>query len=94
MRDENFFDSDQIILTSASSKTALSLAFLLKKNKVLDQKKVIGITSKNNINFLLNIGFYDKVISYDSLESERNKSKVIVIDFAGNSDYLKKFISQ
>ena len=74
MRDENFFDSNQIILTSASSKTALSLAFLLKKNKVLDQKKVIGITSKNNINFLLNIGFYDKVISYDSLESERNKS--------------------
>ena len=39
LRDENFFDSDQIILTSASSKTALSLAFLLKKNKVLDQKK-------------------------------------------------------
>ena len=90
LRDENFFDSDQIILTSASSKTALSLAFLLKKNKVLDQKKVIGITSENNIDFLLNIGFYDKVISYDSLESERNKSKVIVIDFAGNSDYLKK----
>ena len=67
LRDENFFDSDQIILTSASSKTALSLAFLLKKNKVLDQKKVIGITSENNINFLMNIGFYDKVISYDSL---------------------------
>ena len=39
LKDENFFDSDQIILTSASSKTALSLAFLLKKNKALDQKQ-------------------------------------------------------
>jgi len=90
LKDENFFDSDQIILTSASSKTALSLAFLLKKNKALDQKQIIGITSKKNINFLLNIGFYDTVIAYDSLEMELNKSKLIVVDFAGNSDYLEK----
>ena len=45
---------------------------------------------KKNINFLLKIGFYDTVIAYDSFEMELNKSKLIVIDFAGNSDYLIK----
>ena len=39
LKDEKFFECDQIILTSASSKTALSLAFLLSKNKLEDKKK-------------------------------------------------------
>ena len=90
LKDEKFFECDQIILTSASSKTALSLAFLLSKNKLEDKKKIIGITSDKNIKFLLNIGFYDTVIAYDSLEMELNLSKLIVVDFAGNSDYLEK----
>jgi hypothetical protein len=90
LKDEKFFECDQIILTSASSKTALSLAFLLSKNKLEDKKKIIGITSDKNIKFLSKIKFYDTVLSYDNAEEKLNTSKSIIVDFAGNSDYLKK----
>lgn len=90
LQDENFFDCDQIILTSASSKTALSLAFLLSKYKSKDKKKIIAITSEKNMQFVSEIKFYDTVLSYDNAEEKLNKSKSVIVDFAGNSDYLKK----
>ena len=90
LKDENFFESDQIILTSASSKTALSLAFLLSKYKSKDKKKIIAITSEKNTKFLSKIKLYDTVLSYDNAEENLNTSKSVIVDFAGNSDYLKK----
>ena len=89
-QDEKFFDCDQIILTSASSKTALSLAFLLSKYKSKDKKKIIAITSEKNMQFVSEIKFYDIVLSYDNAEENLKRSKSVIVDFAGNSDYLKK----
>ena len=90
LQDEKFFDCDQIILTSASSKTALSLAFLLSKYKSKDNKKIIAITSEKNMQFVSEIKFYDIVLSYDNAEENLKRSKSVIVDFAGNSDYLKK----
>ena len=90
LKDEIFFESDQIILTSASSKTSLSLAFLLSKYKSEDNKKIIAITSEKNIQFISEIKFYDTVLSYDNAEENIKRSKSVIVDFAGNSDYLKK----
>jgi len=90
LQDEKFFDCDQIILTSASSKTALSLAFLLSKYKLKDNKKIIAITSEKNMQFVSEIKFYDIVLSYDNAEENLKRSKSVIVDFAGNSDYLKK----
>ena len=93
LKDEAFFDANQIILTSASSKTALSLAYLLKKNQVADQKQIVGLTSERNIDFVANVGFYDKVIAYNNFEKQLNKDESMVVDFAGNSDHLKNLHS-
>lgn len=90
LQDEKFFDCDQIILTSASSKTALSLAFLLSKYKSKDKKKIIAITSEKNMQFVSETKFYDTVLSYDNAEENLKRSKSVIVDFAGNSDYLKK----
>ena len=90
LQDEKFFDCDQIILTSASSKTALSLAFLLSKYKSKVKKKIIAITSEKNMQFVSEIKFYDTVLSYDNAEENLKISKSVIVDFAGNSDYLKK----
>tara|TARA_Y100001936_G_scaffold107124_2_gene105206 strand:- start:1208 stop:2281 length:1074 start_codon:yes stop_codon:yes gene_type:complete len=90
LQDEKFFDCDQIILTSASSKTALSLAFLLSKYKSKVKKKIIAITSEKNMQFVSEIKFYDTVLSYDNAEENLKRSKSVIVDFAGNSDYLKK----
>ena len=90
LKDENFFNAEQIILTSASSKTALSLAYLLNENQSKDKKNIIGITSKKNFEFVETVKFYDQVVSYSDIKSEIKKNKSLIIDFSGNSDFLNK----
>ena len=40
--------------------------------------------------FVSGIKFYDTVLSYDNAEENLKISKSVIVDFAGNSDYLKK----
>jgi len=71
-------------LTSASSKTAIGLAFLLHKRKMNHSIKILGLTSQENVNFVSNLGLYDEVISYDAID-DINKEKSSIIDFSGNN---------
>ena len=89
LKGEAFFDADQIILTSASSKTALGLAFLLKQNQTDHQKKIIALTSKGNVDFVSNTGFYDQVLTYENYKDLAEDASTVV-DFAGNGPLLKK----
>ena len=85
--EKDFFGAKQIILTSSSSKTAYSLAFLLALRKKQEQKDIsfIGLTSGRNLDFVKGLGFYDQVISYDELESQLSKeTNSAIIDFTGN----------
>ena len=83
LKNENFLDAEQIILTSASSKTGMALAFMLKHNKKIDNKKIIGLTSTRNIDFVKSTDYYDEVIAYDKINGLQNIPSFIV-DFAGN----------
>mgnify|MGYP006074954983 CR=1 FL=1 len=80
----------QIILTSASSKTAYGAAHLLMKHKAqrgLDYQ-VIGLTSASNKAFTQGLGCYDQVLSYDEI-AQLGKDRVSwVLDFAGNKNLL------
>ena len=80
-----FFEASQIILTSASSKTAYGLAFLLANRKKAEGKEfsVVGLTSQRNKDFVEQLGFYDQVITYDDLSSLKQEASAIV-DFSGN----------
>jgi len=83
--DNSFFDSKNIILTSASSKTAIGTAFLLHQRKSNHDIKIIGLTATQNLNFVSNLGFYDDVISYDQIDT-LEAVKSAIIDFAGNDN--------
>lgn len=76
-----------IILVSASSKTALSLAALLKETP-LPGRRVIGLTSRRNAAAITGIGYYDEVVSYDVLERIDASRPAVLIDFSGNGDIL------
>lgn len=89
LKENQFFDSEQIVLTSASSKTALALAFMLKQNQASDHKKIIGLTSNGNVAFVENSGYYDAVLSYDNCHEEMDQVSTTVVDFAGNSNLLQ-----
>lgn len=87
---ESFFNADNIIITSASSKTALGLAFMLHKNKETDKKKIIGLTSTKNMDFVKSTGFYDEVYAYDEVLEKITIHPSIVVDMAGNGALLTK----
>lgn len=78
-KQHEFYNSRQIILTSASSKTALGLASCLSQESV----KVIGLTSKKNIPTVEGSGYYDEVYSYEDI-TNIEQSASSYVDFAGN----------
>jgi hypothetical protein len=82
---QSYDGASQIIIVSASSKTAIGLAQGLAETD--DSPKIIGLTSKNNVEFVENLGCYDQVISYDDLGNLSNDSSVMV-DMSGNQAVL------
>jgi len=76
-----FYDADQVLIVSASSKTSLGLAFALSGNE--SAPSIAGATSTRNADFVSGVGLYDATVTYDTLESLPNVSTVVV-DMAGN----------
>lgn len=88
LKNENFLNAEQIVLTSASSKTGTALAFMLKQHQATDGKRIIGLTSSRNINFVNQTNYYDQVIAYDNVQNELENTSTVVVDFAGNFKLL------
>jgi hypothetical protein len=80
MFDNQYFGSDQYLITSASSKTSIALAFAVKQR---GEKPAIGITSKSNKSFVESLGCYDKVVSYEEISSLDATVASILVDMAG-----------
>ena len=85
MRREDWFRAGQVILTSASSKTAMGLASVA-KDRSPDVAR-IGLTSSGNVAFVKDTGLYDRVMSYDEVTGLPQLPSVAV-DFAGNAKLL------
>jgi hypothetical protein len=85
-RREGWFGAQNLIMTSASSKTSMSLASVAKD--LSPDIKRIGMTSRGNVDFVRGTGLYDEVIAYDEVESLLSAASVSV-DFAGNSSLLR-----
>lgn len=76
------FDAQACLVTSASSKTSIALGYCLKKRGKLDS---IGITSQGNRAFCESLGCYDRVLTYDELESLDASRPVVMVDMAGSA---------
>jgi len=85
LRGQDWFGAEQLIVTSASSKTALGLASVARHSS--PGVKRIGLTSKGNVGFVEATGLYDEVVAYGDLERVPVLRSVSV-DFAGNADLL------
>ncbi|WP_298466955.1 DUF2855 family protein [uncultured Erythrobacter sp.] len=87
MRSESWFDAEQVILTSASSKTAMGLASVAKQNS--PSIKRIGLTSSGNVDFVESTGLYDQVLTYEEVGMVPI-APTVTVDFAGNASLLAK----
>jgi Protein of unknown function (DUF2855) len=61
LREHDHFGADAVVLSSASSKTAYGVAHLL------EDVRVIGLTSARNRAFVEGLGVYDGVVAYDEV---------------------------
>lgn len=87
MRREKWFDASRVILTSASSKTAMGLASVARQHSP-DISRV-GLTSRRNVEFVEDAGLYDEVLTYEEIGTLSIGDSVSV-DFAGNAEVLGK----
>ncbi len=75
-----FDNAATLVLSSASSKTALSTAWCLSQQQ--DRPEIVGLTSRRNRSYVSD--HYDRVITYDELPSATIAGPVGFVDFAGN----------
>ena len=67
LAEDLYHEASQVIVVSASSKTAIGLAQGLAD--IENSPKIVGLTSRSNSEFVENLGCYDEVISYEDLDN-------------------------
>ena len=82
--DNGDFGAATFILSSASSKTALGLGWLLARRGV----RVIGLTSPRNSGFVEGVGCYAETRTYDAFVKTPVEGRVVFVDFAGNPEVV------
>jgi len=94
--DEAFYGAQTLYLTSASSKTALGMAYLLHNNRQSRGKQceIVGLTSPGNKAFVEGLGCYDRVVTYAEVDELRPEESSAIVDFAGDSELLRKLHNQ
>jgi hypothetical protein len=85
-RREDWFGTQALVMTSASSKTSMSLASVAREKS--PEIKRIGLTSSGNVAFVEKSGLYDQVLAYGGVGSLAPVPSVSV-DFAGNAALLR-----
>ncbi|WDE08509.1 DUF2855 family protein [Thalassomonas viridans] len=81
MSDNRYFGAEQYLITSASSKTSIALAFAVRER---NEQRSVGITSAANLAFVEGLGCYDQVITYDDITSLDSAKASVLVDMAGS----------
>lgn len=83
--DNDFFGAQSFVLASASSKTAIALAFLLSERA---RGRVIGLTSGRNLSFVDGLKCYDQAVAYDDIEALQASAPVVIVDMSGDGEVV------
>ncbi|MFC3076671.1 DUF2855 family protein [Phenylobacterium terrae] len=71
-----------LVLSSASSKTAMSLAWCARRRGL----KVVGLTSAGSVELLNGLGLYDEVLPYEAAGQLAAEGPTVYVDFAARAD--------
>jgi len=91
MIDNDWFGADksahgQVIIPSASSKTAIGLAYAIAADNNAPEQ--IGLTSPCNLAAVKELGLYDRVLTYNQAEEIESTRPAVIIDMSGNGPVL------
>jgi hypothetical protein len=79
--DNGFFGAKAVVVSSASSKTAIGTAFQLQQRNAVE---VVGLTSTPNIDFVEGLAVYDRVVDYGDVDTLGTNPGAYV-DIAGDA---------
>ncbi len=85
LRDNDLFGAEDILLGSASSKTALCTAHRLRRG---GNFRVIGLTSQGNKSFVEGTGAYNQVLTYDEVKHLDARRRAAFVDMSGSGTLL------
>jgi len=80
--DEGLAGRGPILVSSASSKTAIAAAFLLAQR---DGVELVGLTSPRSAEFVAGLGIYGSVVTYDAIDS-LERGPATYVDVAGDAE--------
>lgn len=86
LRRADWHGAGALIVTSASSKTALAAAYVARADS--PEIRRIGLTGPGNTAFVQATGLYDTVIGYDAIHDLTIEGSAVLVDFAGNGALL------
>lgn len=91
LADNGFFGARQVVISSASSKTAYGTAFALAEMDGVPP--LIGLTSDHHRDYVEGLGLYGRVAGYRELESLDAGTPTLYVDFSGN-DALRRRVHE
>lgn len=80
--DEGLIARGPILVSSASSKTAIAAAFLIARQAEVE---LVGLTSPGNLDFVTGLGIYDRTVAYDAIDS-LDRGPATFVDFSGDGE--------
>jgi hypothetical protein len=83
--DDGYLGASHAVVLSASSKTAIGFA---QRAASRGLERVIGLTSRANLDFVGSLGWYDQVLAYDQLDQLPASGDAVSIDMSGDSGVL------
>ncbi len=86
--DNDHFGARRVLIASASSKTALGVAYAFREKKH-PGLEIVGLTSRRNRAFVESTGYYDRVATYDEISALDPQAPSVLIDMAGNTDVVR-----
>jgi Protein of unknown function (DUF2855) len=78
--DEGLTGRGPVLISSASSKTAIAAAYLLAQR---DGVELVGLTSPRSAEFVAGLGIYDSTVAYDAIGS-LDRGPATLVDVAGD----------
>ncbi|CAK9041981.1 Uncharacterized protein DUF2855 [Durusdinium trenchii] len=88
LKDNDWFSAEQVIIPSASSKTAIGTAYAIKSDDA--PPRLVGFTSPRNKAAVEALGLYDTVLTYDD-DAVDTATPAVIVDMSGNGEVLGEF---
>lgn len=82
LADDGLATRGPIVISSASSKTAIGAAFLLAQREGVE---LVGLTSPRSVEFVDGLGIYGRSVTYDAIDSLEREPATFV-DIAGDGE--------